>query len=166
MRLRLSSGTQRLWYVRLGHQVEGPFPTAAVAQDLALGRLTPETLLSADRLTWTPASNLDAFSDLLHPSDSDAWAEQRRQALRRWADQRQGEERRTQPDEVGARRAGGDRRQGGSSREHGARPRYRSQITQGRTWVVLGGLAALLIGLVLLALLLGPGSAPAIRLLK
>jgi hypothetical protein len=37
---------------------------------------------------------------------------------------------------------------------------------QGRGWLVIGSLAALLLGLVLLALVLGPGSIPEIKLLK
>jgi hypothetical protein len=37
---------------------------------------------------------------------------------------------------------------------------------QGRAWLVIGSLAALVLALVLLALVLGPANSPEIRLLK
>jgi hypothetical protein len=154
-----------LWYVRSpdgGRQ--GPFPAAAVAQDLAVGRLPADVLVSADCINWVRAAETEAFADLLQPDASDAWAEERRRALRRWADERTGRERRTHPAIAGTRRAGGDRRQGGD--DWSRPPRTGRLPRHGRAWVVIGGLALLLGGLVALAMILGPGSTPEIRLLK
>jgi hypothetical protein len=158
----LATDTQRLWYLRLGGQIRGPFPTAAVAQDLASGRLPPHALLSADQISWIPASGIEAFSQLLQPGASDAWADERRQALRRWADERSGQERRTSAD---ARGGGDRRREAGSARAvvDGVSP---SRAAQGRTWLVIGGLAAAVLVLLLLAVVFGPAGTPEVRLLK
>jgi hypothetical protein len=162
----LGSEIQRLWYVRLAEEIRGPFPTAAVVQDLALGRLPPETLLSTDGVGWAPAAELEAFSQLLQPGDRDAWAEERRQALRRWADERGGQERGATPAEPGARRAGVDRRRADAN-PRGATPRtLLSQGAQGRGWLVVGSLAAVVLLLLLLALFVGPTSTLEVRLLK
>jgi hypothetical protein len=159
----LKSETQRLWYVMRAGAVRGPFPTAAVAQDLATGRLPADVQLSTDRVSWSQATDLDAFSDLLQPGQSDdGWAEERRRALRRWADERDGQERRAVAGEGGARRTGAERRQG----EGGARAApLRVPEPKSRGWLVVASLIALLAGLILLALL-GPGGAPEIKLLK
>jgi hypothetical protein len=143
--------------------VRGPFPTAAIAQDLATGRLPADVHLSTDRVSWSQATDLDAFSDLLQPAQTDdGWAEERRRALRRWADERDGRERRAVPDEGGTRRTGTERRQGeGTSRAVSALV----PEPKGRGWLVAASLLALLMGLVLLAFL-SPGSAPEINLLK
>lgn len=162
----MGSETQRLWYVRLAGEVRGPFPTAAVIQDLALGRLAPDTLLSTDRIGWAPAGDLETFSHLLQPSDPDAWAEERRRALRRWAEERGGEERRgaaALPDGQGTRV---DRRHGEGSPRAATTRTSPSQAGQGRAWLVVGGLAVFVLLLLLLALLVGPNTAPEVRLLK
>ncbi len=159
----MKSETQRLWYVMQAGAVRGPFPTAAVAQDLATGRLPADVQLSTDRVSWSQAIALDAFSDLLQPVESDGgWAEERRRALRRWADERDGQERRAVPDEGGARRTGAERRQWEGT---GRAAPLRVPERKGRGWLVVASVLALLLGLILLALL-DPGSAPEIKLLK
>jgi hypothetical protein len=160
----LKSETQRLWYVRLAEQVRGPFPSAAVAQDLALGRLPADAELSTDLVSWARAADLEAFSGLLQADQSDSWAEERRQALRRWADERDGQERRAAPGESGARRAGGERRHGDTNQRSTAPLAIR--VGQGRGWLAIASLVALLLGLLVLAWVLGPGNAPEIKLLK
>lgn len=159
----MSGETQRLWYVQRGEEVRGPFPTAAVAQDLATGRLPADAQLSTDQVSWARAADLDAFSRFLHPDESDGWAEERRQALQRWADERDGQERRATPAEAGARRAGGDRRR---EQSNGRALHPQAPREQPRNWLVVATLVALLLGLVLLALQLGTGGAPEIKLLK
>jgi hypothetical protein len=157
----VKSETQRLWYVRLAEQVRGPFPTAAIVQDLALGRLPADVQLSSDRMTWATAADLEAFAGLLDADSSDAWAEERRQALRRWADERAG----AGEPAKGANSTEAERRR----RDHGsqrAKARLEPQGVERRTWLVFAGLAALIVTLVTLVWWLGAGSAPAIKLLK
>jgi hypothetical protein len=154
----LNSETQRLWYIRLAEQVRGPFPTQAVVQDLALGRLPPEAEFSNDRVSWTRAVDTEAFSRLTQADPSDGWAEERRRAFERWADERQG------PDRRSVRRPTSERRRNeGSERPRAGRD---ARPVQQRWWLVFATLAALLLSLLALAWLLGPGSPPAIKLLK
>jgi hypothetical protein len=160
----LKSETERLWYVRLAGQVRGPFPSPAIIQDLAVGRLPADTELSTDRINWAQPAELEVFSRLLQPDESDAWAEERRQALGRWADERDGRERRALDRESGTTRRM-DRRAGDNLQRTTRTPRLAKALV-GPGWLVAGSLVVLLVGLVVLALLLGSGSAPEIKLLK
>jgi len=153
--------TQRLWYVRVAERVRGPFPTAAIAQDLVLGRLPAEVDLSTDRVTWARAADLEAFSGLLQPGPADdSWAEERRSAMRRWADQRSGAD----EDANTAGTTPAERRQGnrGSWRP---KQQLESRLGQQHSWLAVAAVAALLVALLALAWL-GTGGAPAIKLLK
>ena len=53
------------WYVRTGERLAGPFPTHAVEHDLALGRLTPSSLVSSDRQNWVKVSEIKEFKNFL-----------------------------------------------------------------------------------------------------
>jgi hypothetical protein len=150
--LRVKTETHRfwhvrgLWHVRLAGAVRGPFPTAAIAQDLVLGRLPSDVEVSGDMVAWTPAAETDGFSCLRLPRQADAWAVERREALRRWADQRSGQDRRAsgprpEPDR---RRAGGWRRTISLARHSGA-----------GGWVSVASLGAVLVGLALATAMLG-----------
>jgi hypothetical protein len=151
----LTSGTHRLWHVRLAGAVSGPFPTAAIAQDLVLGRLPWDVEISGDMVAWGPAAEADAFSCLLLPSQADAWAGERREALRRWADQRGGRDRRTS-----GPRSGPDRRRARSWR----RTVSLSRRPGAGGWVAVASLGAVLFGLALVAAMLG--HAPPVHLLQ
>lgn len=80
----------RLWYLRREDRVSGPFPVAAVRQDLLLGRLRASDVASPDREQWAPLSSFDEFR--LPPAEPEpadpAWREERARARMRWADQR------------------------------------------------------------------------------
>ncbi len=80
----------RLWYVLRGGEVTGPYPRAAMDQDLLLGRLHHLDLVSPDRERWAP---LDTWPELgtpqaAEPSSDDQWQAERNSARLRWADQR------------------------------------------------------------------------------
>ncbi len=153
----MTSETHRLWHVRLAGTVSGPFPTAAVAQDLVLGRLPRDVEVSGDTVAWSPAAEADAFSCLLLPSQANAWAVERREALRRWADQRGGQDRRTS-----GTRPGPDRRRAWVRRRRLQVPER--PVFPLESWMAVAGLGAVLVGLALAAATLG--QAPPIYLLR
>jgi hypothetical protein len=111
---------RRLWYIRRGGSVTGPFPLAAIEQDFLLGRFKPQDELSEDRELWVRVAEqpeLAALVSLPHPdAPTDElerdWRRERLEALRRWADQRTGQDRRdaaTAPPHPGRRQ--GERRE-------------------------------------------------------
>ncbi|HJP36694.1 MAG: hypothetical protein QF609_05970 [Gammaproteobacteria bacterium] len=51
----------KLWYLKLGDTIEGPFPVAAMRRNIVLGRVKPDALLSQDRETWVNAANTEEF---------------------------------------------------------------------------------------------------------
>ena len=150
-----------LWYVRKAGGVEGPFPAGALVQDRLLGRLDPNDLVSSDRENWQPfdawpqlKAALQALENLPATDPQPGWNVERAKARARWADQRAGTERRSQPaggavvDSHNQRHGEGDRR--GTSAAHASR--------QSRPRPLLGrdrSLLKLLIGLLLLAAVTG-----------
>jgi hypothetical protein len=160
----LAHEKHRLWYVKEGDRVTGPFPTAAVVQDLLLGRLGASTLLSQDQSQWSPASALEEFCEAIRSARAE---QQRWKAVRRWAEQRHGPDRRAHPHRAGGRRTGRDRRRkGDSSRRAAARRAPPSESASRRPWRVVAGLLLAIAVLILVAFALGPGTAPEIKLLR
>jgi len=158
----------RLWYVSRGGKVTGPYPHAAIVQDLLLGRLDPETRISVDQENWAAAGS---FSELIATTDSspagDAeWAAQRREAARRWADQRGSEDRRDGADTVDelGRRTGAERRNSGTDR-HTIEARQPLSTGNSRVAWTLGlALALLLVVLLALAYFFGPVNPVRVRI--
>ncbi len=106
------SSTARPWFVRRGIAVAGPFPIGALAQEHALGRLAGTTAVSPDGEQWLEPGSLrtllDAHAIARTPDD---WEGQRAMARARWADQREGQERRgASACPVTDRRTAGERR--------------------------------------------------------
>jgi hypothetical protein len=93
---------RRLWYIRREGSVTGPFPLAAIEQDFLLGRFKPQDELSEDRELWVRVAEQPELVALVGLSHFDAptneserdWRRERLEALRRWADQRTGQDRR------------------------------------------------------------------------
>jgi hypothetical protein len=158
----------RLWYVSREGKVTGPFPEAALAQDLLLGRLDPHTSISVDQENWAAASTFPAFRAMPDPglAGVEDWAAQRREAARRWADQRSGEDRRDGDDAAGepGRRTGSDRRHSGTDR-HPVEPRQPLSASNNRlAWMLGLGLAALLVLLLVMAYFFGPVNPVRVRI--
>jgi hypothetical protein len=130
----------------------------AIAQDLLLGRLPPDSQISSDRGAWTQATDVDTFSRLPLPGRADPGAGEHGAALRRWADQRCCQDRRASGPRPGPdrRRAHGGRRTVSLPRQPGA------SIAQG--WAAVASLLVVILGLALAAAVLG--HAPPIRLLQ
>lgn len=109
----------RLWYLRRGERVTGPFPLPAIQQDFLLGRVRTSDELSQDRQEWLRLSDHPDLAALTQapseeiPRDERDWGRERFDALRRWADERSGHDRRsTQQAAVTAlARRQGERRQ-------------------------------------------------------
>jgi hypothetical protein len=106
---------RQLWYVRRRGRVSGPFPFAAIEQDFLLGRLEPQDELSEDRASWLRVAEQPEIAAIVTiqasaPADPERrdWALERLAALRRWADERTGADRREQ----GAQAPDPGRRQG------------------------------------------------------
>jgi len=101
-----------LWFVRRGEQVSGPFPIGALRQEDALGRLRDASALSPDGKRWYGLDHLRPLLEQTRERESaDEWNLQRTMARARWADQRNGLDRRAwhgSGDQE--RRTGGDRR--------------------------------------------------------
>ena len=47
---------ERLWYVKRGQQVKGPFPAAMIRNNVALGRIRAEDFVSAYGRRWYRAA--------------------------------------------------------------------------------------------------------------
>jgi hypothetical protein len=109
---------QKLWYVKQGGNVSGPFPAKVIVEHRLLGRIEPDDLVSLDQSNWQP---LDEVIGLTHFEDVDSsamdyeeikWNEERRKAALRWADERSVPDRRESAAGISLdeRRSKGDRR--------------------------------------------------------
>ena len=92
---------QKLWYIRHGGQVLGPYPQKVISDHLLLGRMQRDAPVSLDKVTWTP---LQDFPELIAPTliagkageheQKNVWRRERRLASLRWANERQSGDRR------------------------------------------------------------------------
>jgi hypothetical protein len=146
----------RLWYLRRGERVTGPFPLPAIQQDFLLGRVRVTDELSQDRQMWLRLTEHPELATLTQvPADGVEtgerdWGRERFEALRRWADERSGHDRRTQQaaESAPARRQG-DRRQQAADVWSARSDERRTPSAQPRSaWRV----AAVILALVILAL--------------
>jgi hypothetical protein len=111
----------RLWYVKRGDDVTGPFPLPLLAHYAEVGRIRPDDEVSPDKASWLPFSEVPELVPR-KPSEGRAdpekkrWQEERLLAARRWADERYRPDRRDGEDAASrekwlAERRSGERRQ-------------------------------------------------------
>jgi len=95
----------RLWFVRRGETVRGPFPTALVKRYLILGRLRQTDELSLDRQAWQAVSTYPMFAPTQLAEDATV-------ALAREDERKPGDRRSNEPPDnpYKERRSGTDRR--------------------------------------------------------
>jgi hypothetical protein len=163
----LNSNKRELWYVRQQSGVSGPFPTAALAQDLLLGRLAFDVSVSTDGVHWVRACEVPALSP--RQAGPEDWGEQRLRAARRWADQRSGRDRRQSngADLSRGHQRGSDRRQSPAPSRDSVAPRTpHSEAVRRRAWVIVLSLAAAVGGILLLAYAGSSEHPLVVRLLK
>ena len=160
-----------LWYVSKQGHVRGPFPTGALVQDRLLGRLGDDDLVSSDRSQWLRfaswpelAAALEAASPPASSPEAEAWASERAKARMRWADERTGQDRRSELPEstqlqAHGRRGGPDRRlEGGTTPLRDRRQRHVAALfgAEVPVWVLIGIVVVLAAILGLLAYVFGP----------
>jgi hypothetical protein len=151
---------RQLWYVRRQGQISGPFPFAAIEQDFLLGRLQLHDELSEDRASWVrvaeqPEIAVIVTAEAAEPQDPENrnWNLERLAALRRWADQRTGADRREQgahaPDS--GRRHGERREPEAALRGPDASARSAPSVQPRGAWRLVAAILALVI-LILIAI--------------
>lgn len=111
----------RLWYVKRGDRVSGPFPSPLVSHYAEVGRIRPDDEVSPDRGNWRPFSEVPELAPRkLREEAADPekrrWQEERLLAARRWADERYRPDRRDGEDAAArekwlAERRSGERRE-------------------------------------------------------
>ena len=94
---------QKLWYIKLGGEIQGPFPAKIIVQRILLNRVTIHDLVSLDKLAWLPIHEFEELLPQASPQDENAtsevgqealkWREERIKASHRWMDERTGERR-------------------------------------------------------------------------
>ena len=159
----------RLWYIKRGSAISGPFPEPLVASYLLLGRLREDDTLSLNRLDWAPPSAIPELQEAAArmgagggASDDPEWREERHHAALRWLDDRKSPDPRghmPQAEDADNRRSGRERRRNGESdaAKHYrlCRARFESWMRRPRVWQMrwIAGLGLALLGLALVALL-------------
>lgn len=87
----------RLWYIRRGEQVQGPFPEALICRYIVLGRIGNEDALSLDGHYWRQLHELPELIEATRAlmgvtegasADDAEWREERARAALRWLDDR------------------------------------------------------------------------------
>lgn len=163
----MMSNHYRLWYVKRGEKVQGPFPEKLICRFVILGRVGDQDLLSIDAQNWRKQEDipelLGGIKELLrmrendHAQDSNGWAEERAKSAMRWLDDRKAPDPRLRhavfPND---RREGGDRRKNPETMEQLA---YREERGEFESWLRrqhqrLAPAALGLIGLGLVAVLI------------
>jgi uncharacterized protein YjbI with pentapeptide repeats len=101
------------WYVRRRGEVQGPYPAGLVSRYILLGRLKETDQVSTDREAWRTVSDVpELIPKILKGDTSDPLFQERLEAARRWADERDRNRRasRDTPAPGGEQRGGDDRR--------------------------------------------------------
>lgn len=83
--------SRRLWYLRRGQGIQGPFPDELIRRYVILGRVREDDELSIDRHDWRRLSELPEF---MPTTGGESLSSEDLGAVRRWEDERTGEERR------------------------------------------------------------------------
>jgi Pentapeptide repeats (8 copies) len=115
-------GIQRLWFVRKGGEVGGPYPIAIISRHYRLGRLKPDDEVSLDRLAWQQIREVGELcresshgKAPKHPVKRE-WLKEREAAGLRWIDERWHADRRERND--GAHLGDVEKRRAGDRRQH------------------------------------------------
>ncbi len=78
----------QLWYVKENGRIKGPYATGLISQNILLGRIHPNDLLSQDKEIWRKASSIsDVMPEVIKNRHEPNYKERLR-AARRWADER------------------------------------------------------------------------------
>ena len=109
---------QKLWFVRDGENITGPFPPKFITRYIMLGRIASDAQISLDQMSWIPLAEVAELQPQEVPQHADGndvesvkWREERKKAARRWADDRGGLDRReTEGGHSHEMRIGSDRR--------------------------------------------------------
>lgn len=87
----------RLWYIRRGVNIQGPFPEALICRFILLGRIGEQDEVSLDGKYWRKADDVpelaEGVKNLLGTADKTVdtdpeWSEERARAALRWLDDR------------------------------------------------------------------------------
>ena len=164
---------QKLWFVRHGGRVSGPFPAKLISQDWSLGRFYATDEASIDRVLWAEIKDIPELQPQITrlknrivgsaeaPQD---WEKERREAALCWVDERHQHDRRAPagPQPLTINRRGGDRRtypespQWAALRQHHAALQAERQKRRQRVI----GIGLVLLGLLALVLYAGFNFAP------
>lgn len=96
---------QKLWFVRQGGRISGPFPAKLISQDWMLGRFQATDEASIDRVLWAQIQEIPELQPhitgvqhrLAGTTDAPRdWERGRREAALRWVDERHQRDRRKQ----------------------------------------------------------------------
>lgn len=114
----------RLWYIRRGNNIQGPFPEALVCRFIVLGRVCQLDEVSQDGHYWHKADDVPELArgvqNLLNAPEQDdsvpEWSEERAKAVLRWLDDRKSPDPRAWEDgkaitPASEKRKGSERRQ-------------------------------------------------------
>jgi len=78
-----------VWYVRRKGEVKGPYPAGLITRYILLGRIREDDELSPDGSVWTLVQeHRELIPDVIKAAATDPAAQQRLEAARRWADER------------------------------------------------------------------------------
>lgn len=135
----------RVWQVKRGEQVTGPFPENVILQHILLGRIVADDLISMDGHFWQPYESTPEILEQLHlmvgshtgPASDPAWREERLQAILRHADERKQVDPRSRetPEDMAAwaaARSGGERRKTPETVEQHS---YRETVAEVDQWL-------------------------------
>lgn len=147
------------WYVRRRGEVLGPYPAGLVSRYILLGRVVENDEVSVDGQKWRRVKDVpELIPEILKGDSSDPLVQERLQAARRWADERN-RDRRESPEDHAFRgqRGGKDRRQMEATElvEHRLSRNAREQVipveTQNRwAMMIFVGMATVAAGLFIL----------------
>lgn len=101
------------WYTRRGGEIKGPYPAGLVSRYILLGRLKQSDEVSIDGQQWQTVSEVPGLiPKILQGDTSDPLFQERLQAARRWADERDRSRRGAEEGRIPGveGRRGGDRR--------------------------------------------------------
>lgn len=133
------------WYLRKNGEVRGPFPSGLLSRYLLLGRVNEEDEISSDAHEWFPIKDVpELIPDVMKGDLSDPLVQERLQAARRWADERNIDRRsgrKDKPEPQGNRRSA-DRRETEQSpilefRNRRANRQYEVLVEYRGRWAIL-----------------------------
>ena len=118
----MTEKVRRLWFVRRNQDVRGPFPTAAIAQFLLIGRLHKADEVSLDREVWEQIGSVPELVPHVMKADlTDPVNQSNLEASRHGADERKEIDRRQGSDPSHQDQRDGERRMAESAEEHALR---------------------------------------------